>query len=154
MKGILAIALVVAGSAQYTPQDNAGMELEGLGRTCVALAVFSEARGEPIMGQVAIAEVVKARAESADYPDDLCQVVQQSGQFHGVRDWPRGVHPADIDAPAWELALQITDRVLLGHVQTECAGATHFYAGKEPSWARGMTSACGIGAHAFRGVSE
>ncbi|HEY5624614.1 MAG TPA: cell wall hydrolase, partial [Gammaproteobacteria bacterium] len=46
---------------------------------CLALAVYYEARSEPFLGQVAIAEVVLNRVGDPAYPADVCSVVQQGG---------------------------------------------------------------------------
>jgi len=143
-------ALVLAGTAELLPAD-AGMAMESNGVTCVALAIWTEARGEPIMGQVAVAEVIKARWESQRWSDDLCTVVMQDDQFHGIRDRATsGPPPWDVDREAWRLALQIADRVLLGMLKTPCAGATHFHAqDNNPGWSRRMEETCVIGDHVF-----
>ena len=45
---------------------------------CVALAMYFEARGEPVAGQLAVANVVMNRVESSRYPNTPCEVVTQS----------------------------------------------------------------------------
>ena len=42
---------------------------------CIAIAVYFEARGEPTAGQLAVAQVVRNRIESSEYPDNACDVV-------------------------------------------------------------------------------
>ena len=37
---------------------------------CIAVAVYFEARGEPSEGQLAVAQVVRNRVVSDDYPDE------------------------------------------------------------------------------------
>lgn len=46
---------------------------------CLALTVFYEARGEPTIGQVAVAQVVMNRAKEKGV--DACDVVTAKGQF-------------------------------------------------------------------------
>lgn len=46
---------------------------------CLALAVFTEARGEPIHGQEAVAHVVLNRAAIRDM--EVCDVITEKGQF-------------------------------------------------------------------------
>ncbi len=53
---------------------------------CLALAVYEEARGEPLVGQEAVAMVVLNRARQAHRP--VCQVVFAPGQF----SWTKGFH--------------------------------------------------------------
>lgn len=46
---------------------------------CLALTVFQEARGEPAIGQQAVAQVVLNRARIRD--KSVCEVVLEKGQF-------------------------------------------------------------------------
>ena len=52
---------------------------------CLATAVYFEARGESLEGQLAVARVVMNRAASGRYPPDWCSVVKQPAQFSFVR---------------------------------------------------------------------
>lgn len=49
-------------------------------------AVYSEARGEPYTGQVAVAAVVLNRVSSSSFPNSIAGVVYQSGAFDAVSD--------------------------------------------------------------------
>lgn len=53
---------------------------------CLAVAVFFEARGEPLDGQYAVAEVIMNRVEDSRYPDTVCGVVFQDRQFSFTHD--------------------------------------------------------------------
>ena len=53
---------------------------------CLATAVYFEARGETVEGQLAVARVVMNRAASGRYPTDWCSVVKQPAQFSFVRN--------------------------------------------------------------------
>jgi len=44
---------------------------------CLATALYFEARGESLEGQVAVAEVILNRVDSTRYPNSICGVVQQ-----------------------------------------------------------------------------
>lgn len=48
--------------------------------------VYSEARGEPYTGQVAVAAVVLNRVSSSSFPNSIAGVVYQSGAFDAVSD--------------------------------------------------------------------
>ena len=52
---------------------------------CLAGAVYFEARGEPLYGQLAVAEVVINRAQDSRWPASYCGVVYQRAQFSFVR---------------------------------------------------------------------
>lgn len=48
---------------------------------CLATAVYFEARGEPLEGQLAVAQVIINRVESGRFARTICGVVYQPGQF-------------------------------------------------------------------------
>ncbi|WP_439534365.1 cell wall hydrolase [Polymorphobacter sp.] len=50
-------------------------------RLCLARAVYFEARGEPLEGQLAVAQAIINRTESGRYPSSICGVIRQPGQF-------------------------------------------------------------------------
>ncbi|WP_380783249.1 cell wall hydrolase [Sphingomonas sp. R86520] len=52
---------------------------------CLAGAIYFESKGEPLTGQLAVAEVIINRAKSGRFPADVCAVVKQRGQFSFVR---------------------------------------------------------------------
>jgi len=49
--------------------------LEGL--ACIAMAVYFEARSEPLAGQMAVAQVVINRMADNRWPDNPCGVVHE-----------------------------------------------------------------------------
>ena len=49
--------------------------------TCLALAVYFEARSEPIAGQLAVAQVIENRVASRHYPDNACEVVTEAASL-------------------------------------------------------------------------
>lgn len=52
---------------------------------CLAGAVYFESKGEPLAGQLAVANVIINRSKSGRFPKDVCSVVTQRGQFSFVR---------------------------------------------------------------------
>jgi spore germination cell wall hydrolase CwlJ-like protein len=52
---------------------------------CLAGAVYFEAKGESLYGQLAVARVVIARKDSPRFPNSICGVVYQKSQFSFVR---------------------------------------------------------------------
>jgi spore germination cell wall hydrolase CwlJ-like protein len=52
---------------------------------CLAGAVYFESKGEPLMGQLAVAKVIINRAKSSRFPSSYCSVVYQKRQFSFVR---------------------------------------------------------------------
>ena len=55
--------------------------------------VYSEARGEPYKGQVAVAAVVLNRIASSKFPNTMAGVVYQSGAFTAVSDGQINLEP-------------------------------------------------------------
>lgn len=52
----------------------------------MAKIIYSEARGEPYKGQVAVGAVVMNRIQSSQFPDNIRDVVFQKGAFTAVSD--------------------------------------------------------------------
>jgi len=52
---------------------------------CLASAVYWESNGEPLAGQLAVAEVIINRARSGRFASTLCGVITQRSQFSFVR---------------------------------------------------------------------
>ena len=52
---------------------------------CLARAVYWESKGEPLAGQLSVAEVIINRAQSGRFAASICGVVRQRGQFSFVR---------------------------------------------------------------------
>ncbi|SDX42625.1 Cell wall hydrolase CwlJ, involved in spore germination [Marininema mesophilum] len=67
----------------------------------MARAIYSEARGEPYKGQVAVAAVIINRMESPQYPDRAKAVIMEKGAFTAVSDGQIWLKP---DAEAYKAA--------------------------------------------------
>lgn len=115
---------------------------------CLAGAVYFEARGEPIEGQLAVAEVVINRSQSNLYPSDYCSVVTQPAQFSFVR---RGVIPQpDTASRAWRRAKAIARIAHQELWKTEAGDALFFHANYvNPGWARRKVQLARIDTHIF-----
>ena len=115
---------------------------------CLAPAVYFEARGEPIEGQLAVAEVVINRARSGLYPDNYCDVVTQPAQFSFVRHGQ--IPAADETSAAWQRAEAIAEIAQQNLWQTKAADALYFHATYvNPSWSRQKVQLAQIDTHIF-----
>jgi spore germination cell wall hydrolase CwlJ-like protein len=120
---------------------------------CLAEAIYFESRGEPIAGQIAVAEVVLNRVDSRRYPNSICAVTKQgvgSGracQFSYACDGRPDVMKSPVSRDrAGKLARLLID----GRPRTITDGATHFHATYvRPSWARSFPRTAAIGNHIF-----
>ena len=117
---------------------------------CIAVAVYHEARGEALEGQLAVARVVMNRAASGKYPASWCGTVKQPWQFSFVN--PRtGAFPAtDQDSAAWRKAVAITRLAVNNVVPSLSTDVLWYHASYvAPSWGRRLTQASKIGTHIF-----
>lgn len=115
---------------------------------CLAQAVYFEARGEPLAGQLAVARVVINRTASTLYPGDYCSVVTQRGQFSFVRNG-RVPQPRQSSA-AWRKAKAVAQIAHQDLWESEADDALHFHASYvKPGWARRKTQLARIDTHVF-----
>lgn len=127
-----------------TPTDGAlSEELE-----CLAGAIYFEARGEPLTGQLAVAEVVINRSQSGRFPATYCGVVRQPGQFSFVR---KGAIPqARRQSQAWTNAVALSRIAHAGQWQTHADDALYFHARSvRPSWSHRKQALATIDSHIF-----
>ena len=115
---------------------------------CLAQAVYFESRGEPLPGQLAVAQVVVNRAESALFPDDYCGVVTQRAQFSFVKG---GRIPSpDTGSTAWQRAHAIARIAHRELWESEAGDALYFHAAHvRPRWASRMAHRASISRHVF-----
>ncbi len=90
------------------------MVIPMLAELCLALAVYHEARGEPLIGQKAVAEVVMNRVASDRFPDTICGVVMQPKQFSFVSTNGWAGIPTDPDV--WADAVNISQDAIGNHL--------------------------------------
>lgn len=133
-------SLADAVSAQDMPASLDG-ELK-----CLAIAVYYEAKGEPLSGQLAVAKVILNRTHSGRFPKSVCAVVEQAGQFSFVR---RGVMPeAPVSAAAFRTATAIAQVAMNDDWDSSVGSALYFHARRvAPGWR--MTKVAAIGNHVF-----
>ncbi len=114
---------------------------------CLAGAIYFEARGEPIVGQLAVAEVVVNRATSGRFPASYCGVVTQKSQFSFVK---RGRIPAAPTGSAlYQRARAIAQIAHRDLWSSDAKDAQFFHATHvSPGW-RGKKMAARIGNHVF-----
>lgn len=115
---------------------------------CLAGAVYFEARGEPLAGQLAVAQVIVNRAEDRRFPRSYCGVVAQPGQFSFMRG---SRIPAVREAsPAWERAVAVAQIAHKGLWESEAGNAVFFHARYvRPGWSRTKTRLAQIDTHIF-----
>jgi len=127
--------------ADYSATETSDEETE-----CLARAVYYESKGEPLSGQLTVAEVIINRAESGRFASTLCGVVRQRGQFSFVRG---GVIPVPPRASRdWRTAVAIAQIATRELADGAAPRALFFHARHvSPGWRR--TRVATVGNHVF-----
>lgn len=117
---------------------------------CLATAVYFEARGEPLVGQVAVAKVVMNRVKDDRHPKTVCDVVRfrvkTTCAFSFMCEKDRLVVN---DMNSWRSSVNIPSLVFNGKLTDPTNGATHFHAKTvQPKWGNVQVTAK-IGNHIF-----
>ncbi len=115
---------------------------------CLAGAIYFESRGEPLYGQLAVAEVVINRSQDDRWPASYCGVVYQRAQFSFVRggQMPR----IRTSSEAWNRAKAVAKIAHEDLWQSEANEAVYFHAEyARPRWIRAKTRVTKIDTHIF-----
>lgn len=126
--------------------DYAGADVADGETDCLARAVYWESKGEPLSGQLAVAEVIINRARSGRFASTLCGVVRQRGQFSFVRG---GHIPAAPQASRdWRTAVAIA-RIARQELAVGGAPRALFFHARRvnPRWR--LTRVATVGNHVF-----
>lgn len=122
-------------------------------KSCLARAVYFEARSESELGQMAVAQVILNRVRDPAYPKTICGVVYQgahrpnSCQFSFACD---GEPDQPTTRKQWAMAQQIAQRAMDGNNVQIVAAATHYHADYvKPKWSNSLRKIVQIGRHIF-----
>jgi spore germination cell wall hydrolase CwlJ-like protein len=148
----------VTGEGQHPMSPAERLRLDDKGRAkavkCLAEAIYFEARGEPVRGQIAVAQVVMNRVFSGYYPSTVCGVVFQNANRHLACQFTfacDGIPEVVREPDAWERAMKIAAETLDGRLWLpEVGKATHYHAyWVHPTWVHEMTRMYKLGVHTF-----
>lgn len=115
---------------------------------CLAGAVYFEARGEALAGQLAVAQVIINRTEDGRFPKSYCGVVAQRGQFSFMRG--TAMPTVHTGSPAWNRAVAIAQIADKGMWESQAGDAVFFHARYvRPGWSQGKTRLAQIDTHIF-----
>jgi N-acetylmuramoyl-L-alanine amidase len=122
---------------------------------CLARNIYHEAGGEPFEGKVAVAQVTINRAESGEFPSDICQVVYQKNivyekvlcQFSWYCSSASVNKP--MNGPVYTESMEVAKKVLLeGFRLPSIKHALYFHGDYvNPKW--GKQPVAKIGRHIF-----
>src|SRR5712692_5312528 len=144
------------GRRPKSPAERLGLDDKARAKAekCLANAVYFEARGESVRGQIAVAQVVMNRVFSGYYPNDVCGVVYQNAHRHLACQFTfacDGIPDRVTEPDAWQRARRIAHGMLEGKLWLPDVGkATHYHAyWVHPWWVRTMRKLDKIGVHTF-----
>ena len=113
---------------------------------CLARNVYFEARGEPLAGQYAVAEVTMNRRGWGPFRKSVCTVVHEPGAFSwtGQRQLPAPY------GEAWQSAQRVAAAVYWRQHAPTLQGARYYHATYvKPDWAKDKERIARIGRHIF-----
>jgi hypothetical protein len=120
---------------------------------CLAEAIYFEARGEPVEGQFAVAEVIFNRVDSPKFPNSICKVVRQgTGRKHACQFSYNcdGKLEYIANGSAYDQAKRVARVSMDRKTRPLTKGATFYHATfVSPSWARSFQHVATIGVHKF-----
>ncbi len=134
------------------------LHLEGKERAkaelCLSNAIYFEARDQPYIGQVAVAQVVINRVFSGVYPHDVCGVIYQNAQRHLACQFTfacDGKRKTINEFGSWARARRIARETLDGVLYVQAVGtSTHYHASYvHPNWVHEMHRFAREGIHLF-----
>jgi len=159
--GIIIFAYV--GGPRITPVDTNALKREVARANrrendlqCLAENIYFEARGEPLEGQYAVAEVTLNRTQAQHFPHTVCAVVHEMRwdptRKRTVADfsWTELGALSPDDGPAWKRAMTVATAVYDDVHDPIAPGALFYHSTKvRPGWARTRTAIATIGNHIF-----
>jgi Cell Wall Hydrolase len=142
---------------EESPAERLGLtgKLRARAEKCLADAVYYEARGESLRGQIAVAQVVMNRVFSGRYPRNVCGVVYQNATHYLACQFTfacEGRSLGHISEPKmWRQAKRVATETLDGKIWlSEVGHATHYHASwVRPYWVRQMAKLYRLGVHIF-----
>lgn len=121
---------------------------------CLTAGIYFEARGEPVKGQAAVAQVILNRVKNPSYPDTACGVVYQNKKWRNRCQFSFAcdrIKDRVNDKARWEVAEHVARETTAGRIWLpEVGSSTHYHATYvSPKWARKMKRVGKIGLHIF-----
>ncbi|AXC49998.1 cell wall hydrolase [Paracoccus suum] len=140
------VSLALPDPASASPTNSSPAELK-----CLAEALYFEARGEPLAGQKAVAEVILNRRDSGRFPTSICGVVKQGGKGGCQFSYHcGGANRAIREKSAYMRVKRVAEAALAGSPRNLTGGATYFHTpAVRPSWSKRFTRTARIGRHIF-----
>ncbi len=143
----------LTGAVDLAAIDAMPVQAGGAQWRCLTEAIYFEARGESLAGQVAVAEVILNRVDAPRYPDSICAVVGQGAERRNACQFSYkcdGAPERITETAAFERAGKIAHLLLEGRPRVLTGAATHYHATYvRPKWSRKLVRTARIDSHIF-----
>ena len=124
--------------------------------TCLAENIYYEARGEPLDGQYAVAEVTLNRVRSPFFPKTICAVVHDTRwdplrrRFTAHFSWTQMEGRGEPWGPLWQQSIAVATAVIDEAHMPVVPDALYYHANSvQPYWANTRRVVARIGSHVF-----
>ncbi len=147
------LAFGALNSGAKTADVDSGI-LQAADQQCLALNIYFEARGEPLLGKIAVGHVVLNRVANDRFPQQVCRVIRQGGakRLHRCQFswWCDGRSDRPRNAKAWSEAMFVAGLIRIGATIDPTSGALWYHAAHvKPDWSRQFNRQSKIGEHIF-----
>jgi spore germination cell wall hydrolase CwlJ-like protein len=123
---------------------------------CLAENIYFEARGEPLNGQYAVAEVTLNRTRAEHFPHTVCGVVHETRwdpsrrRFVADFSWTELGVSSPQEGPDWKQAMAVASAAYDDQHEPLVPGALFYHATSvHPAWSRTRKTVATIGKHIF-----
>ena len=125
---------------------------------CLAEAVYFEARGENLVGQLAVAEVILNRVDSKNFPNTVCEVISEganrlnSCQFsYNCDGKPEHIK----EKKSYNRIIKVSEILYNGAARLLTGGALFFHASEvSPAWSKKFKKTGEFGGHIFYRIEQ
>jgi len=126
------------------PEPEADKSIISAELDCLTKVMLYEAGNEGRSGQLAVAHVVLNRVRSPRFPDSVCSVIYQRGQFSTIRSFRHARNAR------WRNAEALARATLAGETGSNVGSALYFHASRvRPAYVRSRTRVAQVGNHIF-----
>lgn len=141
-------AYVASAVIDYKDDLDIQYQIDRVQIDCLARNIYHEARGEGLIGQIAVGNVTMNRVKDKRFPETVCKVVYQPWQF----SWTAVIKDHEPkEKEVFQRIYKVAEKIYYGNVEDITSGATFYHATwiKQPSWAKNMQPIVTVDQHIF-----
>jgi N-acetylmuramoyl-L-alanine amidase len=150
------VAFAYSSRTREEPARQQATQERALELRCLAENIYFEARGEPLNGQYAVAEVTLNRLRAPNFPKTICAVVHDTRwdplrrRFTAHFSWTQMEDRGEPWGPRWQQAIAVATAVIDDTYMPVVPDALYYHStGVQPYWASSKRGVAKIGNHVF-----